>query len=102
MSWFEAITGFPEGSYRETQGRLRVVMGKLASEASARSFAVGSLETPSLGELRARTSGLAHAGRSRLRVVQGDVRKLHADPENAGALFQVASQFNLLEMVHPD
>lgn len=33
--------------------------------------------------------------------VQGDVRKLHADPASAGALFQVASQFNLLEMVGP-
>lgn len=30
-----------------------------------------------------------------------DVQKLHADPDNEGALFQVASQFNLLEMVSP-
>jgi hypothetical protein len=37
-----------------------------------------------------------------MRVVTGDVRRLHRDPENAGALFQVASQFNLLEMVSPD
>ena len=32
----------------------------------------------------------------------GDVRRLHQQPEYAGALFQVASQFNLLEMVSPE
>ncbi|WP_423186374.1 hypothetical protein ACO1PK_14805 [Alishewanella sp. d11] len=31
-----------------------------------------------------------------------DVLELHANPDNAGALFQVASQFNLLEMVSPN
>ena len=103
VNWFEALTGFPEASYPQTQRRLRVVMGQLSSDASTRSYSVGSLETPSLGELRARTAHLAQAGgRTRVGVVQGDVRKLHADAENAGALFQVASQFNLLEMLHPD
>ncbi|MBA2961009.1 MULTISPECIES: hypothetical protein [Ramlibacter] len=102
MNWFQAITGFPEGTYEATQGRLRVVMGQLASDASARSFRVGSLETPTLGDLRARTAHLADAGRTRVSILQGDARMLHAHPEGAGALFQVASQFNLLEMVHPD
>jgi len=36
-----------------------------------------------------------------VRVVVGDVRRLHAAPEHACALFQVASQFNLLEMTAP-
>ena len=35
-------------------------------------------------------------------VVTGDVREMHRSPEYAGALFQVASQFNLLEMVSPE
>ena len=34
-------------------------------------------------------------------MVTGDVQQMHQSPENAGALFQVASQFNLLEMVSP-
>ena len=102
MNWFEAITGFPETTYVRTQRRLRVVMGQLTSEASHRTFAVGSLETPSLGELRTRTAHLAQSERSRVGIEQGDVRKLHAEPRNAGALFQVASQFNLLEMIGPD
>src|SRR5262249_25630927 len=40
-------------------------------------------------------------GRPRISVTIGDVRQMHRAPENAGALFQVASQFNLLEMVSP-
>jgi hypothetical protein len=35
-------------------------------------------------------------------LVQGDVGRLHQRPEFAGALFQVASQFNMLEMVGPE
>jgi len=34
--------------------------------------------------------------------VTGDVRHMHKSPENAGALFQVASQFNTLEMTGPE
>lgn len=37
-----------------------------------------------------------------VREVVANVQHLHADEGNAGALFQVASQFNLLEMVSPD
>jgi hypothetical protein len=32
----------------------------------------------------------------------GDVTQLHRDPANANSVFQVASQFNLLEMVGPE
>lgn len=41
---------------------------------------------------------------SPLRVVEevADIQELHATHSNSGALFQVASQFNLLEMVSPD
>lgn len=34
--------------------------------------------------------------------LRGEARALHRDPEHAGAVIQVASQFNLLEMVGPD
>jgi hypothetical protein len=34
--------------------------------------------------------------------VTGDVRHMHKSPENAGALLQVASQFNMLEMTGPE
>lgn len=101
LNWFEAITGFAESSYELTQQRLRVVNGHLQSDARLTSFRVGVLETPSLGELRARTEGLPDTGQTHVTIVQGDARRLHADPRHAGAMFQVASQFNLLEMVGP-
>jgi hypothetical protein len=57
----------------------------------------------SLGELRKRTqSGGGRARKSRVTAVGGDVRKMHGQPEYANALFQVASQFNMLEMTGPD
>ena len=64
----------------------------------------GRLETPSLGELRRRA--LEQSTRSRrgvlnVREVVGDVRQLHLEESAAGSLFQVASQFNLLEMASP-
>ena len=100
MDWFERITGFREDGYDATRARLSVVDGRLHSRNSARTCAVGQLETPSLAALRLRAAGLVSGqGPTRVACVQGDVRRLHADPGNAGALFQVASQFNLLEMV---
>ena len=100
MDWFERITGFKEDGYEATRARLSVVDGQLHSRNSARTCAVGQLETPSLAELRLRAAGLVNGhGPTRVSCVQGDVRRMHADHGNAGALFQVASQFNLLEMV---
>src|SRR6185295_10700409 len=50
---------------------------------------------------RVKSAGAA-PGRLKVSLVTGDVRDLHRSPENSGALFQVASQFNLLEMVGPE
>ena len=65
------------------------------------SWAVGRLELPTLGELRSRGAPLLAQvpGRLEVQLAVGDVRALHAAPSSAGALFQVASQFNLLEMM---
>ena len=102
MDWFESITGFCEQRYEATQAKLSVVDGRLYSTSSDRTCAVGQFETPSLAELRQRTSGLtAGQGPSRVSCLQGDARELHGDAANANALFQVASQFNLLEMTSP-
>lgn len=100
MDWFEKITGFRELPYEETRSRLRVVDGRLQSTHGTRSFGVGVLETPSLAELRLRARAVMERSTGRLKVscVSGDVRRMHADPQNERPLFQVASQFNLLEM----
>ncbi len=102
MDWFERITGFPEGPYEETQAALSVVDGRLRCRRGGYSYGVGTLSLPSLTELRSQALVAQPSGPSRLSIVQGDVRALHRAPENRGALFQVASQFNLLEMVGPD
>ncbi len=104
MDWFERITGFKELSYDETKAALTVVDGKLHSAHSSRQCFVGELETPSLFQLRQRTRDIVARGGGEVRVssLQGDVRRLHTQPLNNSALFQVASQFNLLEMVGPD
>jgi hypothetical protein len=99
MDWFERLTGFREADYATTRSRLAVEGGELVSLVSGRRHGIGELELASLADLRARASRVAlPGGRLRLRIVTGDVRQLHRAPEFNSALFQVASQFNLLEM----
>jgi len=102
--WFESLTGFREESYQDTRRRLAVVGNRLRSTVNDRSYAIGTLETPSVKELRDAAAPLVVglAGKLSVTNVTGDPRLLHRDAANAGALFQVASQFNLLEMTGPD
>lgn len=99
MDWFERLTGFKEADYRSTQERLRVENGKLRSTANSQSYGVGHLELASLRELRSRRAMMP--GKLKLSLLTADVRELHRKEENSGAVFQVASQFNLLEMTGP-
>jgi hypothetical protein len=102
MDWFESLTGFRETAYEDTRTKLKVEGGRLRSVVNGKSYGIGELELVSLQTLRERVkSGRALPGRLKVSVVRGDVRQMHQAPENAGALFQVASQFNLLEMVSP-
>lgn len=103
MDWFERLTGFREGNYAETRAKLRVEEGKLQSLVNGKSYGIGELELVSLQTLRDRVMSLGGpTGRLKLTAVSGDVRRMHRLPANAGALFQVASQFNLLEMIGPE
>jgi hypothetical protein len=103
MEWFEGLFGFREGNYEFTQQQLNVEASTLRSRVNGRSFGIGELELVSLHALRDRMGNdPARHGRLRAQIVCGDVRQMHQDPAYGGALFQVASQFNLLEMVGPD
>src|SRR5258706_7748746 len=76
---------------------------RLQSLINGRRFGIGELELVSLQALRERMKSAGGLpGRLKVGVVTGDVRHMHRLPENAGALFQVASQFNLLEMTGPE
>ena len=103
MNWFERLTGFKESGYADTRSKLEVDGRRLRSLVNGRSYQVGELELVSLQTLRERALSQAQVpGRLKVRIMTGDVRRLHKSPELSGALFQVASQFNLLEMISPD
>ena len=102
MDWFERITGFAEGDYAGTQERLAVDGEFLVSKVNGSRHRIGQLEVVTLQTLRARRALSQPDGRrTAVHCLAGDARELHARPEFAGATFQVASQFNLLEMVGP-
>ncbi len=103
MNWFERLTGFEESGYDDARSKLKVDGRRLRSLVNGRSYQVGELELVSLQTLRERVLSQAQVpGRLNVRIMTGDVRSLHKSPELSGALFQVASQFNLLEMISPD
>jgi hypothetical protein len=101
MTWFEALTGFEERSPDQVRQNIAIDGETLTSHVNGRTMACGRLETPTLAELRARIRSESRGGGLSVREVVADVQDLHADASNAGALFQVASQFNLLEMASP-
>ncbi len=102
MNWFEGITGFAEGSYAETRARLRTEGDQLVNIKTGRRYGMGQLEVIALATLRDRVGPLPTASTPAvLGTLRGDIRQLHRAPEQRGALIQVASQFNLLEMVSP-
>lgn len=98
--WFERLTGFREESYELTRRRLVVEGDELVSTVNGARYAVGELSLPTVAELRDRVE-IPNGQRSTVRCVTGEARAMHGDPESDGALFQVASQFNLLEMTGP-
>ena len=99
-NWFERLTGFAEGTYASTQDRLAVEGDELVSSVNGKRYGIGTLTLPTLAELRSRVT-LPTGGRTTVQRVDGNVADLHAAPEYEGALFQVASQFNVLEMTGP-
>lgn len=99
MNWFRNLTGFEEDDPETVTRLIRCEGTRLFSAANGREFEAGRLRCPSLAELRVATGGMR--GQLRFSEVVADARALHRAPHNAGAVFQVASQFNLLEMVGP-
>ena len=100
--WFEALTGFAEQSSQQVRANISFERNSLKSRANGKSFSCGELETPSLAELRDRVQSSGYqVGKISVHEVIANVQHLHADKSNSGSLFQVASQFNLLEMGSP-
>ena len=102
MVWFETLTGFPEESPQQVRANITVDGQTLKSRVNGATMVCGELEIPSLAELRKRVQSSGHkVGEISIREVVADVQHLHTNASNKGSLFQVASQFNLLEMASP-
>ena len=102
MDWFKRLTGFVESTgpagHEITRQKLELDGQRLRSRVNGRSYGIGQLERVSLATLRHRASLAPMRGRrNSFNIVPGNVRQLHAAPRYCGALFPVASQFNLLE-----
>lgn len=98
--WFETLTGFREETPEQVRNNISVKGEVLKSHVNGRVYICGSLETPSLAELRARVVGSKdRSGQISVCEEIANVKQLHMEESNAGSLFQVASQFNLLEMI---
>ncbi len=103
MTWFEELTGCAEESPAQVRQNLAVDGPRLRSHKNGRAWRYGALKTPTLAELRDRVRDVSREPKPlTVREVVADVQALHADEGHANALFQVASQFNLLEMVSPN
>ncbi len=100
--WFEKLTGFVEKSPQQVTQNISIAGNILNSRVNGSSYKCGILTTPSLADLRKSVvSSEGIEGTLSLVETIADVQTLHKDKKNAGALFQVASQFNLLEMMSP-
>lgn len=116
--WFKRVFGFDEPrSFDEVRSMFSIESSKCGGDVVLQTipqdgslplrFFVGKFETPSVAELRilAQQSRPAYPGcrttaALTFRHIVGDVGALHRD--NAGAVFQAASQFNCLEMPGPE
>ncbi|SIN96074.1 hypothetical protein [Vannielia litorea] len=96
MDFFERLTGFRERGPEEVRRQLVVEKGALRSRVNGRVMRPGVLERVTGAAL----GPVPERGPSRFGQVVGEARALHL--AHPGALFQVASQFNLLEMIAPD
>ena len=100
--WFKNLFGFQEVSPDQVRSNFNLSGEILISKANNRSFNCGTLSIETLHDLQLQTQLLpAMNGTIFVSEVVADVQDLHCDPKNHQALFQVASQFNLLEMVGP-
>jgi hypothetical protein len=101
--WFEKLTGFSEQNPQQVRENIAIAENKLISKVTGNEFTFGKLELLSLEDLRNRTKAYKGEYKSRIQISEavGDVQSFHNNILNKGAFFQVASQFNLLEMVHP-
>ncbi len=100
MTWFEKLVGFKEIEPAQVRNNLVLKDNHLTSKINHKCYKCGVFELSTLEALRSSTSPLeSYQKKIHISETVGDVQELHKDLENKGAIFQAASQFNLLEMI---
>jgi len=100
--WFEKLVGFEEISPTQVRENITIDGEFIISKVNGNKYRCGKLELSSLENLRKiAPPGDNSFGQLTVTEVVGDISVLHKDMSNKGAVFQAASQFNLLEMVGP-
>jgi len=102
MNWFKTLMGFNEESPQQVRQNISLKGEYLYSKINGKSVKYGHFSTPTLQELQHEVQKIEQP-KDRLNIYEivGDIQSIHADESNANAMFQVASQFNFLEMVGP-
>ncbi len=100
--WFKKLMGFEDTIYKDVQSNIRVNDNRIESLVNGNSYQYGKLEVLSLSELK-ETSPPREVYKDKIQINQiiANVTDLHNDKNNENAMFQAASQFNLLEMIGP-
>ena len=106
-TWFSNLFGFTEGKVNFKKIKENFTVSEkdnnttLLCKHNNRSFQIGNFSTPSLKELQDDVGHIKKKDKV-LRIhhmITTDILSEHS--KNPGALFQVASQFNCLEMINP-
>ena len=103
MDWFYDVFGFYEQGQASILQNVSLEGMFLHCHANNTTLQCGRLEIPRLAFLREQTEEILRVKKQKttIREMVGNVQHFHMDPQNKNAVFQVASQCNLLEMVGP-
>lgn len=100
LDWFKDLTGFPETPFNVSQ--LTVKDNKLISPESDNAYDIGTFQISTLQNLKDATRNIREIKPNTVETIYSNAIELHTDTSNENATFQVASQFNFLEMPNPN
>ena len=99
--WFRNLMGFNEINPLQVQENIAIDGELMTSLVNGKSYQHGVFEVPTLKELKNRIDLSVFDGNIKIKEIIGNVRALHGLRDNENAMFQAASQFNMLEMISP-
>ena len=99
--WFDKLFGFDELNPEKVRKNLEINNDYLVSKINNKSYSIGQLEIPTLKNLSQKVDLGSYNLEIKVQELIGNTQEFHRNPLNKNALFQAASQFNLLEMTGP-